>query len=262
MSALSIDTTPWLTQPPQRQREVYRVAKHSLGNRSNKLMTILFYKMFENIFFNKKGCDRQSVSVHYFNNSKQHKMSSNNTIYFTIRRNDPNAKFFKWVIDTIDISDKQFIDDYELSCPFVCGNRTLPMTTLGVGHNSFFSGLPYNSVASDIFGCDIYGDCVFTIGDEEVPAHPTRVLHAIWKKIEPLGFPVESFLPSTKPCVIGKKTDDTALQCIACDTLIERDSREHDECMLVNKGDDLICQYCPWVCEPNCGECPVCEDTP
>jgi hypothetical protein len=134
-------------------------------------------------------------------NTKQHTMSSNSTIYFTIRRNDPNAMFFKWVIDTIDISDKQFIDDYELSCPFVCGDRTLPITTLGVGRNSFFSGLPHNSVASDIFGCDIYGDCVFTIGDEEVPAHPTRVLHAIWKKIEPLGFPVESFLPSTKPCV-------------------------------------------------------------
>jgi len=56
--------------------------------------------------------------------------------------------------------------------------------------------------------------------------------------------------------------NDTALQCIVCGTLIERNSREHDECMLVNKGDDLTCQHCPWVCEANCGECPVCEDTP
>ena len=56
-------------------------------------------------------------------------------------------------------------------------------------------------------------------------------------------------------------TNHTALQCIACDKEIERDSREHDECMLVNKGDDLICQDCPWVCEAKCGECPVCEDS-
>ena len=51
-----------------------------------------------------------------------------------------------------------------------------------------------------------------------------------------------------------------ALHCITCDKEIERDSREHDECMLVNKGDDLICADCPWVCEAKCGECPVCEE--
>ena len=38
-------------------------------------------------------------------------------------------------------------------------------------------------------------------------------------------------------------TNHTALQCIACDKEIERDSREHDECMLVNKGDDLHPNY-------------------
>jgi len=40
---------------------------------------------------------------------------------------------------------------------------------------------------------------------------------------------------------------------------IEKNSRNHDQCMLVNKGDDLICEDCPWVCEVKCGECPVCE---
>jgi hypothetical protein len=58
----------------------------------------------------------------------------------------------------------------------------------------------------------------------------------------------------------GNNTNHTTLQCITCDKEIERNSRDHDECMLVNKGDDLICQDCPWVCEVKCGECPVCEE--
>lgn len=56
------------------------------------------------------------------------------------------------------------------------------------------------------------------------------------------------------------KDEEDHLQCITCDKEIERDSHDHDGCMLVNKGDDLICADCPRVCEPKCGECPVCEE--
>ena len=60
---------------------------------------------------------------------------------------------------------------------------------------------------------------------------------------------------------INNTTDYTALlQCTSCDKEIERDSREHDECMLVNKGNDLICTDCLRVCKAKCGECPVCEE--
>ena len=54
--------------------------------------------------------------------------------------------------------------------------------------------------------------------------------------------------------------EDTALQCITCDKEIVRDGLDHDQCILVNKGDDLICQDCPWVYEAKCGECPVCKE--
>ncbi len=64
----------------------------------------------------------------------------------------------------------------------------------------------------------------------------------------------------TEERVIELVEADKTLQCSSCDKKIVRDSREHDECMIVNKGDDLICQDCPKVCEAKCGECQVCED--
>ena len=63
-----------------------------------------------------------------------------------------------------------------------------------------------------------------------------------------------------KELVEDMEVADQTLQCSACDKKIVRDSLEHDECMIVNKGDDLICQDCPRVCEAKCGECQVCED--
>ena len=45
-----------------------------------------------------------------------------------------------------------------------------------------------------------------------------------------------------------------------CDKDIVRDSDDHDHCVLVNKGYDLICQDCPRKCKTECGECVVCED--
>ena len=57
-----------------------------------------------------------------------------------------------------------------------------------------------------------------------------------------------------------KEEDQPPLLCTTCAVEIVRDSRAHDECMLVNKGDDLICADCPWVCNAGCGECFVCEN--
>ena len=50
------------------------------------------------------------------------------------------------------------------------------------------------------------------------------------------------------------------LWCIMCCKDIVRDSDDHDHCMLVNKGYDLICQDCPWECKAKCGGCVICED--
>lgn len=50
------------------------------------------------------------------------------------------------------------------------------------------------------------------------------------------------------------------LWCVMCDKDIVRDSDDHDHCVLVNKGYDLICQDCPRKCKTECGECVVCED--
>ena len=50
------------------------------------------------------------------------------------------------------------------------------------------------------------------------------------------------------------------MECIMCCKDIVRDSDDHDHCVLVNKGYDLICQDCPRKCKTECGECVVCED--
>ena len=52
---------------------------------------------------------------------------------------------------------------------------------------------------------------------------------------------------------------DNFLFCISCGTEIIRDSVEHDHCIIVNCGEDLICADCPWKCPTNCNECVVCE---
>lgn len=50
------------------------------------------------------------------------------------------------------------------------------------------------------------------------------------------------------------------LWCVMCDKDIVRDSDDHDHCVLVNKGYDLICQDCPRKCKTECGECVICEE--
>ena len=50
------------------------------------------------------------------------------------------------------------------------------------------------------------------------------------------------------------------LHCTVCDKSIVRDSVEHDHCMLVNHGWDLICHDCPFVCKTKCGDCVICEE--
>jgi hypothetical protein len=54
--------------------------------------------------------------------------------------------------------------------------------------------------------------------------------------------------------------NNTNYNCTVCDMSIVPNSHEHDHCVLVNKGYDLICQYCPYVCKSECGECVVCEE--
>ena len=49
------------------------------------------------------------------------------------------------------------------------------------------------------------------------------------------------------------------LACVVCDKAIVRDSAEHDQSILVNCGDDIICPDCPRKCKAECGECVVCD---
>ena len=51
------------------------------------------------------------------------------------------------------------------------------------------------------------------------------------------------------------------LTCTVCDKAIVCDSAEHDQSILVNCGDEIICPDCPRKCKAECGECVVCEET-
>ena len=51
----------------------------------------------------------------------------------------------------------------------------------------------------------------------------------------------------------------TIYTCVVCDKAIVRDSAEHDQSILVNCGDDIICPDCPRKCKAECGECVVCD---
>jgi len=54
--------------------------------------------------------------------------------------------------------------------------------------------------------------------------------------------------------------NNTNYNCTVCDKSIVPNSHEHDHCMLVNHGYDLICQYCPFVCKTKCDNCVICEE--
>jgi hypothetical protein len=54
--------------------------------------------------------------------------------------------------------------------------------------------------------------------------------------------------------------NNTNYNCTVCDTSIVPNSHEHDHCVLVNNGYDLICQYCPFVCKTKCDNCVICEE--
>jgi len=122
-------------------------------------------------------------------------MSSNTRRYFTIRR-DSDSCIFHWVIDTIDMTDAEFGQYGEISCPFVCGNRSV-LCCVAVKHNSAWR-LPDNGVASSIFGTNIWGDCVFCFEDA-TDTQVNRMLNLIWKHISAKGYTTEHFLPSTLP---------------------------------------------------------------
>ena len=54
--------------------------------------------------------------------------------------------------------------------------------------------------------------------------------------------------------------NNTNYNCTVCDKSIVPNSHEHDHCVLVNNGYDLICQYCPFVCKTKCDNCVICEE--
>ena len=54
--------------------------------------------------------------------------------------------------------------------------------------------------------------------------------------------------------------NNTNYNCTVCDQSIVPNSHEHDHCVLVNNGYDLICQYCPFVCKTKCDNCVICEE--
>ena len=49
------------------------------------------------------------------------------------------------------------------------------------------------------------------------------------------------------------------LTCTVCDKAIVCDSAEHDQSILVNCGDDIICPNCPHKCKTKCMQCVVCD---
>ena len=71
-------------------------------------------------------------------------------------------------------------------------------------------------------------------------------------------------VPHTTVYIFNKEEEEEEeeddLTCSVCDSNIPRNSCDHDQSILVNCGDDIICPDCPWVCEAKCGECTVCED--
>lgn len=51
------------------------------------------------------------------------------------------------------------------------------------------------------------------------------------------------------------------LYCIDCKKNIKKDSKEHDNCILINDGEDLVCEDCgytddeyEWECQCGCGK--------
>ena len=68
-------------------------------------------------------------------------------------------------------------------------------------------------------------------------------------------------VPHTTVYIFNKEEEEEDdITCSVCDSNIPRNSCDHDQSILVNCGDDIICPDCPWVCEAKCGECTVCED--
>ena len=66
--------------------------------------------------------------------------------------------------------------------------------------------------------------------------------------------------PTNKPTTAMSTANNTNYNCTVCDKSIVPNSHDHDHCVLVNHGCDLICQDCPFVCKFKCDNCVICEE--
>jgi hypothetical protein len=70
----------------------------------------------------------------------------------------------------------------------------------------------------------------------------------------------ETVVEHLRQICVGLEVNLPDLFCVDCNETIVRDSHQHDMCVIVNGGGDLVCEDCPRFCPTNCGECIVCED--